>query len=110
MLQSRLPSFLAPPSRRLSRSLGRRWRAQQPLKPSFQEGPGLSPKKKKTGPGPSWSEDQRWTQKVSVVTRAKSVVTRARGRCGSKRGMQDPREVIQTKRSQQRSRLDQIKT
>ncbi len=45
MLQSRLPSFSVPPSRRWSRSSGRRGRAQQPLKPSFQEGPGLSPNK-----------------------------------------------------------------
>ncbi len=43
MLQSRLPSFLVPPSRRWSRSLGRWRRAQRPSKPSFQEGPGLSP-------------------------------------------------------------------
>ncbi len=42
-LQSRLPSFSVPPSRRWSRSSGRRGRAQQLLKPSFQEGPGLSP-------------------------------------------------------------------
>ncbi len=42
MLQSRLPSFLVLPSRRWSRSSRRRRRAQQPLKPSSQEGPGLS--------------------------------------------------------------------
>ncbi len=36
-------AFSVPPSRRWSRSLGRRRRTQQPLKPSSQEGPGLSP-------------------------------------------------------------------
>ncbi len=38
-----LPSFSGPPSRRWSRSLGRRRRAQRPSNPSFLEGPGLSP-------------------------------------------------------------------
>ncbi len=42
--QSHLPSLSVPPSRQWSRSSGRRRRAQQLLKPSFQEGPGLSPK------------------------------------------------------------------
>ncbi len=45
MRQSRLPNFSVPPSRRWSRSSGRRGRAQQPLKPSFQEGPCLSTNK-----------------------------------------------------------------
>ncbi len=45
MHQSRLPSFSVPPSRRWSKSSRRRGRAQQPLKPSSQEGPGLSPNK-----------------------------------------------------------------
>ncbi len=45
MRQSRLPSFSVPPSRRWSKSSRRRGRAQQPLKPSSQEGPGLSPNK-----------------------------------------------------------------
>ncbi len=44
MLQSHLPSLSVPPSRQWSRSSGRRRCAQQLLKPSFQEGPGLSPK------------------------------------------------------------------
>ncbi len=62
------------------------------------------------GPGPSWSEDQKRAQKANVVTRAPPPPTgRARGRYGSKRGRQDLREVIQTKRSQQRSHLDQSK-
>ncbi len=43
MLQSRLPSFLVPPSIRWSRSSGRRGRGRRLLKPSFHEGPGLSP-------------------------------------------------------------------
>ncbi len=45
MRQSRLPSFSVPPSRRWSKSSRRRGRGQQPLKPSSQEGPGLSPNK-----------------------------------------------------------------
>ncbi len=44
-LQSRPPSFSVPPSRRWSRSLGRRGRAQRPSKPTFQEGSGPSPNK-----------------------------------------------------------------
>ncbi len=36
-------AFSVPPSRRWSRSLGRRRRAQRPSNPSFQEGPCLSP-------------------------------------------------------------------
>ncbi len=64
------------------------------------------------GPGPSWSEDQRRAQKVSVVTRAPPPPAgSASGRRRSKRGRQDLREVIQTKRSQkQRSLPDQSKT
>ncbi len=62
------------------------------------------------GPGPSWSEDRRRAQKASVAARAPPPPAgRARGRYRSKRGRQDLREVIQTKRSQQRSRLDQSK-
>ncbi|KAI2647461.1 Uronate isomerase [Labeo rohita] len=41
--QSCLPNFLVPPLRRWSRSSGRRGRAQQLSKPSYHEGPGLSP-------------------------------------------------------------------
>ncbi len=49
------------------------------------------------GPGPSWSEDQRWPQKGSVATRIPlPPAGRARGRHWSKRGRQDLREVIQT--------------
>ncbi len=59
------------------------------------------------GPGPAWSEDRRWAQKASVVTRAPlPPAGRARGRYRSRRGRRDLREVIQTKRSQQRSRPD----
>ncbi len=59
------------------------------------------------GPDPSPSEYQRWTQRASVVARAPPPPAgRARWRRGSKRGRQDLREVIQTKRSQ-RSRPDQ---
>ncbi len=37
------------------------------------------------GPGPSWSEEQRWAQKASVATRAPPPPAgRARGRYGSK--------------------------
>ncbi len=62
------------------------------------------------GPGPSPSGDQRWAQKASVVARAPPLPAgRARGRRGSKRGRQDLREVIQTRRSQS-SRPDQSKT
>ncbi len=62
------------------------------------------------GPGPSPSGDQRWAQKASVAARAPPPPAgRARGRRGSKRGRQDLREVIQTRRSQ-RSRPDQSKT
>ncbi len=52
MRQSRLPNFSVPPSRRWSRSSGRRGRAQQPLKPSSQEGPGLSTNKAGVLPWP----------------------------------------------------------
>ncbi len=53
------------------------------------------------GPDPSPSEDQRWAQRASVAARAPpSPAGRARWRRGSKRGRQDLREVIQTKRSQ----------
>ncbi len=66
--------------------------------------------KQRSGPGPSPSGDQRWAQKASVAARAPPLpVGRARGRRGSKRGRQDLREVIQTRRSQ-RSHLDQSKT
>ncbi len=59
------------------------------------------------GPGPAWSEDRRRAQKASVATRAPPPLAgRARGRYRSRRGMRDLREVIQTKRSQQRSRPD----
>ncbi len=59
------------------------------------------------GPDPSPSEDQRWAQRASVTARAPPTrAGRARWRRGSKRGMQDLREVIQTKCSQ-RSRPDQ---
>ncbi len=62
------------------------------------------------GPGPSPSGDQRWAQKASVAARAPPPpVGRARGRRGSKRGRQDLREVMQTRRSH-RSRPDQSKT
>ncbi len=64
----------------------------------------------RSGPGPSRSGDQRWAQKASVAARAPPLpVGRARGRRASKRGRQDLREVIQTRRSQ-RSHLDQSKT
>lgn len=59
------------------------------------------------GPGPAWSEDRRRAQKASVATRAPPPPAgRARGRYRSRRGRRDLREVIQTKRSQQRSRPD----
>ncbi len=45
LLDAPVPSFSVPPSRRWSKSSRRRGRAQQPLKPSSQEGPGLSPNK-----------------------------------------------------------------
>ncbi len=63
------------------------------------------------GPGPSWSEDRRRTQKASVATRAPPPPAgRARGRYWSKRGKRrDLREVIQAKYSQRGSRLDQSK-
>ncbi len=63
------------------------------------------------GPGPSWSEDQRRAQKASVATRAPPPPAgRGRGRYWSKKDKrQDLREVIQTKRSQRGSRLDQSK-
>ncbi len=62
------------------------------------------------GPGPSWSEDRRWAQKAIVATRAPPPPAgRGRGRYWSKRGMQDLREVIQTKHSQKSSLLDQSK-
>ncbi len=62
------------------------------------------------GPGPSPSGDQKWAQKASVTARAPPPPAgRARGRRGSKRGRQDLREVIQTRRSQH-SRPDQSKT
>ncbi len=54
----------------------------------------------RTGPGPSPSGDQKWAQKASVMARAPPPPAgRARGRCGSKRGRQDLREVIQMRRS-----------
>ncbi len=60
-----------------------------------------------SGPGPAWSEDRRWAQRASVATRAPPPPAgRARGRYRSRRGRRDLREVIQTKRSQQRSRPD----
>ncbi len=64
------------------------------------------------GPDPSWSEGQRRTQKVSVATRASPPPAGwARGRHESKRGRQDLREVIRTRRSQKQcSRPDQSKT
>ncbi len=59
------------------------------------------------GPGPAWSEDRRRAQKASVATHAPPPPAgRARGRYRSRRGRRDLREVIQTKRSQQRSRPD----
>ncbi len=59
------------------------------------------------GPGPAWSEDRRRAQKASVATRAPPPPAgRTRGRYRSRRGRRDLREVIQTKRSQQRSRPD----
>ncbi len=62
------------------------------------------------GPGLSWSEDQSWAQKACVVTCAPPLPAGgARGRRGSKRGRQNLREVIQTRRSQC-SRPDQSKT
>ncbi len=61
------------------------------------------------GPGPSLSGDQRWAQKASVAARAPPLPAgRGRGWRGSKRGRQDLREVIQTRRSQ-RSRPDRSK-
>ncbi len=66
------------------------------------------PKQRKS-PGPSPSGDQRWAQKASVAARAPPPPTgRGRGWRGSKRGRQDLREVIQTRRSQ-RSRPDRSK-
>ncbi len=53
------------------------------------------------GPGLSWSEGRRWAQKASVATHAPPPPAGcARGRHGSKRGRQDLKEVIWTKRSQ----------
>ncbi|KAL0173793.1 hypothetical protein M9458_029761, partial [Cirrhinus mrigala] len=54
MRQSRLPSFSVPPLRR-------RGRTQRPLKPSFHEGPDLSPNSR---------GGRRQAQKTSVATRA----------------------------------------
>ncbi len=100
MLQSHLPSFLVPPSR-WSRSLERPRRAQRPSKPSFQEGPGLSPNNAGVlahlGLG-----IREWAQKSSVTTRAPPLPAgRARGTCRSKRGRQDLKAVIHIIRSQQ---------
>ncbi len=70
----------------------------------------MSEPEQRRGPGPSPSGDQRWAQKASVVARTPPPsVGRARGRRGSKRGRQDLREVIQTRRSQL-SHLNQSKT
>ncbi len=91
---------------------------QADLLKDLDKGQGLSPDERRSrsvpeqcrGPGPSPSGDQRWAQKASVMARAPPPPAgRARGRRGSKRGRQDLREVIQTRRSQ-RSRPDQSKT
>ncbi len=59
------------------------------------------------GPDPSPSEDRRWAQRASVAARAPPPPAgRVRWMRGSKRGRQDLRDVIQTKRLQ-RSHLDQ---
>ncbi len=60
------------------------------------------------GPGPSWSEDRRQAQRASVATRAPPPPAgRGRGKYRPKRGRQDLRKVIQTRRPQKRSRPDQ---
>ncbi len=67
--------------------------------------------KQSRGPGPSWPEDQRRAQKVSVATRAPAPhAGGARRRGVSKRGRQDLKKVIQMKCSQQCFHLDQSKT
>ncbi len=72
-------------------------------------GSGSEPEQSR-GPGPSWSEDRRWAQKASVMTRAPPPPAgRGRERYRSKRGRQDLRKVIQMKRPQQCSHLDQSK-
>ncbi len=89
MLQSRLPSFSVPPSRWWSRSLGRPRRSA--AFKTFIPRRSRSEIEQHKGPSPSWA------QKPSVATRAPPPPAgRARGR----RGRQDLREVIQTRRSQ----------
>ncbi len=91
-------SFSGPPSRRWSRSLGRRRRAQRPQ--ILHSRRSRSEPEQRRGPDPSPSEDQRWAQRASVAARAPPRLRVGLDGGGSKRGRQDLREVIQTKRSQ----------
>ncbi len=69
MHQSRLPSFFGTSVEKVVESSRRRGHAQQPLKPSSQEGPGLSPNKAGVLVRPGL-RDRRRAQKASVATRA----------------------------------------